>query len=150
LSDLGGGFGQAEGGLDGFALVEGAGAEDEGAVGDGFGEGFVNFGVAEQVGGAHGGFSLHPVHGERGNYAETAEAEVGHGAGGCADVEGVARGDEDYFDAVGLGGGKQGLILKQVTANFGSRCRASCLPQTRKRLCAPVVVGAKSKNGFPG
>jgi len=97
--------------LDGFALVERAGAEDEGAVGDGFGEGFKDFGVAEQVGGAYGGFGFHPIHGEGGDYAQAAEAEVGHGAGGCADVEGVARGDEDYFDAVGLGGGEQGLIL---------------------------------------
>jgi hypothetical protein len=45
------------------------------------------------------------------------EAEVGHGAGYGADVERVARGDEDYFYARGvyafaLGWSEQELIVE--------------------------------------
>jgi len=111
VADLSGGFGKAEGFLDGAAAIEGAGAEDEGAVGDGFGEGFVDAGVAEQIGCADGGFGFHPVLGEGGDDGEVMEAEVGHGSGGGADVEGVARGDEDDVEAVGLGLGEQTTIL---------------------------------------
>jgi hypothetical protein len=36
------------------------------------------------------------------------EAEVAHGAGGCPDVEGVARGNEDNAQVVGFGLERQG------------------------------------------
>ena len=81
-------------------------------MGYGFGEGFVDSGFAKQVGGADGGFGLHPVLCVGGDDAEAVKAEVGHGAGGCADVEGIARGDEDYVYAIALAGGEQVLILE--------------------------------------
>jgi hypothetical protein len=114
LFDQPAGFGQIENRLLGFAAVERAGAEDEGAVGDGFGEGLVDFGVAEQAGRADGGLGLHPIDGEGSDDAEALEAEVGHGAGGCADVHGIAWGDEDYVNAVALGGSQQGSILNRM------------------------------------
>ena len=78
----------------------------------GFGQSVADAGFAQQVGCADGGFGFHPVLGEGGYDAEAREAEVGHGPGRRADVERVARGDEDYVDTVGLGGGEQVLILE--------------------------------------
>ena len=46
-----------------------------------------------------------------GNDGEPGEAEVGHGACDGADVEGIARGDEDDGDAVALLGSEQGMIV---------------------------------------
>jgi hypothetical protein len=50
-----------------------------------------------------------------GDYGEMREAEVGHGSGDGADVEWIARADEDYVYAVALGGcehrNKQEMIL---------------------------------------
>ncbi len=90
---------------------------------DCFGEGFVDAGFAEQVWRADGGFGFHPIDGEGSDDAETLEAEIGHGAGGCADVEGVARGDEDDIDMVALGRSEQGSIL---TVNTKRMCPLLC------------------------
>jgi hypothetical protein len=48
----------------------------------------------------------------RGNDGEMGEAEVSHGPGDCADVQRIARGDEDDGDAVALGCSEQGMILE--------------------------------------
>jgi hypothetical protein len=42
------------------------------------------------------------------------EAEVGHGAGGCPDIQGVARGNQHYFYTIALVRSEQGLILTGV------------------------------------
>ena len=103
--------GEGDDGLLWFAMGEGAGAGDEGAIGEGFGQGGEFAGGGEEVGRADGGFGFTPV-GRVGRCdGEMGEAEVGHGAGDGADVERVARGDEDDFEAVALGGGEQGSIV---------------------------------------
>jgi hypothetical protein len=47
------------------------------------------------------------------NDSEVREAKVGHGAGGRADVERIARRDKDYFELIALGFGQQGIILER-------------------------------------
>jgi hypothetical protein len=42
---------------------------------------------------------------------EAPKAEVGHGPRRCSYIEGIARGDEDDFDAVALVFGEQDAIL---------------------------------------
>ena len=105
FADFGGRFGQIEDGLDGPSPVQRTGAKDHGAVGYGFGERLVDSGFAEEVGCADGGFCFHPILSVGGDDAQPVEAEVGHGACRGADVERVARGDQDYVHAVALGGG---------------------------------------------
>ena len=86
---------EGDDGLFGFAVGEGAGAEDERAVADGFGEGGHFGGVGEEFGSANGGTGFAPVRLIRRHDGEMSEAEVGHGARDRADVEGVARRDEN-------------------------------------------------------
>jgi len=49
------------------------------------------------------------------------KAEVGHGAGGGADVEGIARRNE--YDMDGMGGSGQETIV--VATLVGAHCRAA-------------------------
>jgi hypothetical protein len=90
-----------------FAAAEGGGADDEGAVSEGFGKGFEFFGAGKNRGGAYGGTGF-----AKGKFvgvddAKMEEAEIAHGAGCSADVERVARSDEDDAEAVELVGGGQ-------------------------------------------
>ena len=67
------------------------------------------FRVLEEIRGADGGLRLAPVGLVRGDHGEVREAEVGHGPRRRSYIEGIARGDEDDFDAVALGFGEQGM-----------------------------------------
>ena len=100
--------------MDGTAAVERASADDQGAIAECLGEGVEDSCVAQQIGSAYGGFGFHPVNGEGGYDAEALEAKVGHGTGGRADVERVARGDEDDVEAAGLVWGQQMVILNRL------------------------------------
>ena len=80
-------------------------------MGDGFGEGVEDFGVPQQVGSADGRLGFHPIDREGSDDAEALEAEVGHGACGCTDVQRVAWRDEDDIDTVALGWSEQASIL---------------------------------------
>ena len=53
----------------------------------------------------------------RRNHRETREAEVGHGARRRADVERIARRDQDDFEAVALFRGKQEMIVEPLSIN---------------------------------
>jgi hypothetical protein len=75
-----------------------AGAEYEGCRGDGFSECATHCCVLEEVLGADGGLGFAPVGLIWGDDREAVEAEVGHGACDGANVERVARADEDYVD----------------------------------------------------
>ena len=94
-----------------MARTDRGGADDQGAIGDCVGDALEFFGAGENGGGAHGGTRLL----KRGRVgiddAEMMEAEIAHGARGGADVERVARGDEDDAQAVGFGGSKQAAIF---------------------------------------
>ena len=68
------------------------GSNDKSAILDGFGDGLELFGMGEQRLGADGGARLAKSHLVGVHHAKMEEAEVTHGAGGSADVEGIARG----------------------------------------------------------
>jgi methylthioribulose-1-phosphate dehydratase len=112
--------GQRECGLLGPAAGEGGGAEDEGAMGDGLLQGFRACGSLEEFFRADGGAGFAPVGLVGGNDGEPGEAEVDHGARGGADVERVARGDEDDVDRIEMGGSGQGFILERRAQRVGT------------------------------
>ena len=83
-------------------------SDDERAVRDGFGNGLEFFGAGEQRRGADGGTRLAECQLIRVHHAKMEESEVAHGTRGGADVEGIARTDEYYAQAVEFGVGRQG------------------------------------------
>ena len=91
-----------------FAAAEGGGADDEGAVGNRFGDRLKLFGAGEQRRGTDGGTGFAEGQLVRIDDAKMKEAEIAHGAGGGADVERVARGNEDDAETVGLRRSRQG------------------------------------------
>jgi hypothetical protein len=105
--------GQRHDGLLWFAAGERGGAEDEGAMGDGLLQGFRACGSCEEFFRADGGAGFAPVGLVGCDNGEAGEAEVGHGARGRADVERVARGDEDDVDRIEMGCGGQSFILER-------------------------------------
>ena len=112
LGEGGGELIEAKDRLFGFAVCERAGAKDERAVANGLRNCWDFDGVSEEIRSADGRAGFAPVGLVRRNDGEVREAEVGHGAGDCADVERIARGDEDDGDAVALVRGEQGMILE--------------------------------------
>jgi hypothetical protein len=90
-----------------FARADGGGSDDERAVCNSFGETLVFFSAREQGRSSDGGtrFAERQVVGV--HDAEVEKAEVAHSAGGGADVEGIARVDEDDAQTVGFGMGRQ-------------------------------------------
>jgi len=104
VQDEGGDLLEGEEGLFDFALADGGGGDDEGAVGDGGGEGVVAAGVAHDFACGYGGWVVGLQGIELGGFeggrevvddAEVGEAEVLHGAGCGTDVGGVARAYEN-------------------------------------------------------
>src|SRR5271155_6138959 len=89
-------------------VADGGGSDDERAVGDGFGDGLELFGTLEYVRRADGGarFAKRRLVGI--HHAQMPKSEIAHGAGGRADIERVARGDENDAQAVELSGAGQG------------------------------------------
>lgn len=81
-----------------FPVTDGGGADDQAAIGDGVGNGRKFRGLAEQRSGADGGagFAEGDVVGI--DHAQPREAEVGHGAGGSPEVDGVARRDHHHAE----------------------------------------------------
>ena len=84
-NDAGGGFEGAELMMQ-FAAACGGGADDESAIGYGFGDGGELFGIGENWGGADGGncFAVGGIVGI--HQAQMGAAEIAHGARGGADV----------------------------------------------------------------
>ncbi len=91
-----------------FAAANGGGADDESAVRNGFGETLELFGAGEKRRGAHGRACFAKSQVIWSDYAKMEEAEVAHGAGGGANVERIARVDEDDAEVIELGLGGQG------------------------------------------
>ena len=97
-----------------MARADRGGANDESAIGDGFGNGFELLGARENGRSADSGAGL-PKRGSVGLHnAKVAKAEIAHRARGGADVEGVARLDEDDAQVVGFSGAEQAPILKHA------------------------------------
>ena len=84
-------------------VADRGGADDQRAIGHGFGNGFELFGACEHVRRTDGGARLTKRGLVRIHDAQVAEAEVAHGAGGRADIQRVARRDEHDAQAVELG-----------------------------------------------
>lgn len=119
-------LGKKQDGLVGFAMGASAGAGNERAVLQCFGEGRGLAGVREQFGRADGGACFAPVGLIGGDHGEAGKSEVGHGAGGRADVEGIARRNEDDVEPVALFGSEQEMIVEPP--------RSQVSPPRRRRL----------------
>ena len=91
-----------------LTLADGGRPDDERAIFYGFGDSLELFGAGEQWRGADCGTRLTKGQLVGVNHAKMEEAEVTHGAGGSADVEGIARTDEDDAQMVGFGVQSQG------------------------------------------
>jgi hypothetical protein len=115
MPDQRGESGKRDDGLLRLAARESAGAEDEGGLRNGFREALRAARVPEQLLGAHGRAGFAPVRLEGRDNGEMREAEVGQGARCGANVERIARGDEDDGNPVELGGGGQGTIVERET-----------------------------------
>jgi hypothetical protein len=76
-----------------LTLPDGSCSDDQCAIFNGFGDGFELFGSGEQRLGANGGPRLAKSQLIGIHDAKMEEAKVAHGAGSCADVEGIARCD---------------------------------------------------------
>ena len=98
-------------GLLGLAMLERSGANHERAIGHGFGKAFHALRVFEQVRGADGGLRLAPVLLIRSNHGEAPEAKVRHRPRHRSYIEGIARRDENHFEACALFRSEQGVIL---------------------------------------
>ena len=85
------------------AATNGGGANDESAVRDGFGNILELFGAGEERRGAHSGACFAKSQFVRIYDAKMEEAEVAHSAGGGADVERIARVDENDAQIIELG-----------------------------------------------
>ncbi len=72
------------------AMSDGGGSDHERAIGHGFGNGGELFSVGENLGGANRGARAFVGDVVRIHYTQVKKSEVAHGAGGGADVEGIA------------------------------------------------------------
>ena len=85
-----------------FAVADGGGADDERAVGDGCGESFVDFGGLENFCRADRRARALESYVVGMHEAEAGKSEVADGAGGGADVQRVARVDENDSEIADL------------------------------------------------
>jgi len=127
--DAGRGLLEGEDGAMEVAFSDGGGAGDEGAVGDGLGKGREASGLLHDGGGAYGGFGglgVFDLGGLEGggvvvDDAEVGEAEVLHGAGGGADVAGVAGADEDDSKAGAICCGEhESIVCMELQRGLGA------------------------------
>jgi hypothetical protein len=93
--------------LVGLAVLERACAHDEGAIGYGICERLCVARALEQIFGVDCGLCLAPIRLIRSDDGHAGEAEVGHGSRGRSYIEGIARRDEDDFNAIALVFGEQ-------------------------------------------
>jgi hypothetical protein len=83
-----------------FAMPDAGGPDYEAAIGDGTGYGVERFRALQEGGGADGGAGF-PESDVVGTHdPEAGKPEVRHRAGGSADIERVARGNQDYAEVV--------------------------------------------------
>jgi hypothetical protein len=110
------------------------GADNERAIGDGFGDGGEFFGAGEYGCGADGGASAFESDVVGIDDAEMKKSEVAHGSGGSADVKRVAGVDEDDAEAVEFWGSEQdGLFYGSGGfATSGAKARLILEASTRR------------------
>jgi hypothetical protein len=109
-----------------IAVSDGGGTDNQRAIGNSLGNGLEFLRVGKNVSrGAHGragAFKGYVI----GIYdAEVKESEVAHGAGGRADVQRIARVDEDDSQTVKFRGHRQGgFILREDANTAGAKARS--------------------------
>ena len=105
-------------GMQRVAAANGGGADDERAVRDSFGERLEFFSAGEKRRCTHSGACFTKSQFVGIHDAKMEETEVAHGPGGGADVERIARVDEDDAQVIELGWGGQGtaVILRRAGA----------------------------------
>jgi hypothetical protein len=91
-----------------LAAADGGGADNESAIRDGFGDGFELRGLCKQRLSADGGTRFAEGQFVGIHDAQMEEAEVAHRASGGANVERIARVDENDVQMVELGKSRQG------------------------------------------
>jgi len=85
-----------------LTLADGGGSYDERAILDSLSDGLEFFGLGQQWRSANRGTRLAESQFIRIHHTEMEKAEIAHGAGGGADVEGVARRCKNDAQAVGF------------------------------------------------
>ena len=105
--------GECDSRLLGLAMGERSGADHQRAIGHGIAECRRLPCVSEQFRRSDGRPRLAPVRLVGGNDGEPPEAEIRHRSRRRSYIEGVARGDKHYFDAVALGFGEQEMIVER-------------------------------------
>ena len=105
-------------GMQRVAAANGGGANDEGAIRDSFSGRLEFFSARQKRQGAHSGSCFTKSQFVGIHNAKMEETEVAHGPGGGADVERIARVDEDDAQVIELGWGGQGtaVILRRAGA----------------------------------
>jgi hypothetical protein len=143
--DLWGGLLEGEDGLGELSDANGGGADDEGGVGDGCGQGVKAASVLEDGAGGDGGAGGVKLAVELGGFkgsgevvdeVEVREAEVVESAGGGADVERVARANEDGGEVGAGGGGEHGTRIRDKGIG-----RTGCNGETAGPLWPAVSIG---------
>ena len=94
-----------------LAVADGGGSHDERAIGDGVGDALELLRIRKHGRGADGGARLAKGRLVRLDHAQMAEAEVAHGARGRADVERVARRNQNDAQTVEFSRSQQGRLF---------------------------------------
>lgn len=97
-----------------IAVADGGSADDERAIGNGIGHAGKNFRVLENCRGSDGGARFAKRRLVWIDDAQMSAAKIAHRARGCANVEWIARRDEDDAQAVEFAGCGHAAILCQV------------------------------------
>jgi hypothetical protein len=108
LADKASGLFETFDGMLQFAVAYRSGADNEGAVRDSFSDGLKFFGAREEGGGSDGGARFTKCQFVGMHHAKVEAAEVAHGTCRGADIERIARIDEDDAQVIELGAGGQG------------------------------------------
>lgn len=96
------------------AVSDGGGADNKRAIGDGLGNGGEFLRGGKNIGRrSDSGASAFKGYVVGVNDAKLKEAKVAHGAGGRADVQGIAGVDQDDSQVIEFNRSRQGFILRQ-------------------------------------
>ena len=146
LADEGSGGFEAADDMVGFARTHGGGAEDQGTIGDGVGNGGEFLGIGEQIGGANGGAGFAKGQLVRIDDAQVLETEIGHNACGGSEIEGITSGDQDDAKLIEMGRSGHAEILYQI----GSQARGDARlggQMLGRGSAADTVIEKKKEDG---
>jgi len=119
---------QAADGVLQLTLSNGSSSDNECAIDDRFRDGFEFRSLRKQRRCTDGGTRLAKSQLIRVDNAKMEEAEIAHGASGCADVERIARSHKNDTQAVGISVGEHGDEFTAGRKHESARRRAACAP----------------------